>query len=71
MTTLWVEYGNSMGRVWLLLAKSLPTPWELLAITLPKGNRKVSTQNSRELEKRQPKAVGKTVLYLRRTLGEA
>ena len=30
MATLWVEYGYSMGRVWLHLAKSLPTPWELL-----------------------------------------
>ena len=60
MATLWVEYGNIMGRVWLPLAKSLPTPWELLAITLPKGNRKLSTLSSRKMENCQPKAAGKT-----------
>ena len=60
MATLWIEYGYSMGRVWLHLAKSLPTPWELLAITLPKGNRKLSTLSSRKPENCQPKAAEKT-----------
>ena len=66
MATLWLQYGYTMGRVWVHLAKSLTAPWELLA----KRESKLSTQNSREPGNCQPKPAEKPVLYLRRSVGE-